>query len=142
MLNFKMGHLGLALAISLNFANFAQAQDEEPTPLAVAMQEMGNQLKAAGQLLSAKGDLPANLAIPRAIVTEVGKALPLIPLKVQTGPVANSNELLIQYKRLLTELLVSVIDLEEDFATADAEGALATINVIKEIRKKGHDLFK
>ena len=134
-----VGAVLVALHLTLSFSAFAQT---EARSLAAVMSDMGRTLGSINRPVQqgTAGVKEADLAKQlHAYVVEASEIMPDAVLELPEADRALKSQ---EYRDLMNELALAVVDLEAAIRGGDMPRAQAQMRLILQLRTKGHDLFR
>ena len=144
----------LAVLLSLSFLNasaFAQIPLSvkamkyslaEPRDLQLVMDDLGAQFKIVKTQINDPGLAASTILAAQAINPLLLEAVTITPEKVLALPVNQQRAMVLQYQKLILQVLVADIDLEAALTAGTQDAAVAAFTQMGQLIGSGHSIFR
>lgn len=144
----------LAILLSLSFVNastFAQtplsvnaakASLAEPRDLQLVMDDLGAQFKIVKTQINDSSLAASTILAAQAINPLLLEAVTITPEKVLALPVNQQRAMVLQYQKLILQVLVADIDLEAALTAGTQDAAVAAFTQMGQLIGSGHSIFR
>lgn len=129
--------LGLALASPA----MSQEPAQEPRTLKLVMSEMGPIFKNLSRQISDPNLNGNSIQLTQKIQVLIGEASNLTPTTVIALPVQEQRGAYLVYQKMMLQLRVAAIDLEQALTANNQSGATMALKQMADLRGAGHSQF-
>ena len=132
--------LAAVLAFAFVATPTVRAADDE-TPLAKAMDEMGDHYKAIKKIIKDPSKNAETLALidkslAAALISKVS-----IPTVIEKAPEAEKAKMIVGYRKMMYRVIATYIKLENEILDNNNEAAADTLKALHDLEEEGHEVY-
>jgi soluble cytochrome b562 len=128
----------LAAAMAFSFVPQVRADD---TPLAKAMDEMGDHYKALKKIIKDPAKNAESLALVDKSIAAAVISKAHMPKVIEKAPEAEKAKLIAGYRKAMAEVIAAYCKLEIELVEGKNEQAAETLKTLKDLEEKGHEVY-
>lgn len=130
----------VAAALAVGFVAAPQVRADD-TPLAKAMDEMGDHYKAMKKIIKDPAKNAETLALIDKSLAAALVSKQHMPKVVEKAPEAEKAKLIAGYRKMMAEVIAAYCKLEIEIVEGKNEAASETLKTLKDLEEKGHEVY-
>lgn len=130
----------LAAAMAFSFVAVPQVRADD-TPLAKAMDEMGDHYKALKKIIKDPAKNAESLALIDKSIAAAIISKAHMPKVVEKAPEAEKAKLIAGYRKAMAEVIATYCKLEIELIEGKNEQATETLKALHDLEEKGHEVY-
>ena len=106
------------------------------------MSDMGGKFGRLAQIVNDASQNATSLELVRSLNVDIKDTLNLVPDSIVRSPNEKQRELQVQYDRLVSQMLLVDLDMEDALLAGRNADAVTLLNKMADLRRAGHTLFR
>ena len=130
----------LAALLAFSFVAAPQVRADD-TPLAKAMEEMGDHYKALKKIIKDPAKNADSLALVDKSIAAAVLSKQHMPKVIEKAPAADKAKLIAGYRKAMAQVIATYCKLEEQLVDGKNDEAAETLKSLKDLEEKGHEVY-
>jgi len=114
----------------------------KPSDMHTEMEAMNKAIRTLNKTIADPKKLDANLAAVNELQLHTVACKGMVPKTAATQPAADKDKFIAEYRKQITEVLKTELELEQQLIAGDNAKAAETVKSLRSLEKEGHKQFQ